>query len=102
MEINRNPVAIKIPVRENTVITTPRTKIVTIGYESIPGATGDSAYRIAVRNGYEGTEKQWVKSLKGDPFVYEDFTPEQLDALVAKQPPMNPSPVDVFNLAYEG
>ena len=28
---------------------------------------GESAYQIAVRNGYTGTEEDWLASLKGDP-----------------------------------
>lgn len=66
------------------------------------GLPGDSAYEIAVRNGFVGTEEQWLDSLvgprgaqgdrgergiqgiqgvrgeKGDPFRYEDFTVNQL------------------------
>ena len=43
-----------------------------------------SAYGIAVKNGYKGTEKEWLESLigpQGEPFTYKDFTPEQLEAL---------------------
>ena len=43
-----------------------------------------SAYAIAVKLGFVGTEEEWVASLKGDkgdPFLYEDFTPEQLEDL---------------------
>lgn len=55
-----------------------------------------TAYDIAVRNGFTGTEEEWVKSIKGEPgepgkpgkpgkkgesFRFEDFTPEQLDSL---------------------
>ena len=29
------------------------------------GSEGKSAYEVAVENGYEGTEKEWVESLKG-------------------------------------
>lgn len=32
----------------------------------IEGTKGDSAYQIAVKNGFEGTEKKWLESLKGD------------------------------------
>ena len=51
---------------------------------------GKSAYAIAVAHGFRGTEQEWLDSLKGlqgpqgepgpkgDPFRYEDFTPEQL------------------------
>ncbi|MDU7497576.1 collagen-like protein [Veillonella sp.] len=54
---------------------------------------GKSAYAIAVAHGFRGTEQEWLDSLKGlqgpqgepgpkgDPFRYEDFTPEQLSAL---------------------
>lgn len=47
----------------------------------VHGEDGKSAYQIAVDNGFEGTEKEWLDSLKGDPFTYEDFTSEQLEAL---------------------
>ena len=46
-----------------------------------------SAYAIAVKHGYTGTEEDWLASLKGntgpkgDAFTYDDFTPEQLAAL---------------------
>lgn len=54
---------------------------------------GKSAYAIAVAHGFRGTEQEWLDSLKGlqgpqgepglkgDPFRYEDFTPEQLQTL---------------------
>lgn len=45
---------------------------------------GLSAYEVAVKNGYVGTEEEWLESLKGEPFTYEDFTPEQLEALKGK------------------
>ena len=45
---------------------------------AIPGL---SAYEVAVKNGFVGTEHEWLASLKGEPFTYEDFTPEQLEAL---------------------
>ena len=30
------------------------------------GAPGKSAYEIAVENGFVGSEKEWLESLKGD------------------------------------
>ena len=33
--------------------------------ESLKGADGKSAYEIAVEHGYVGTEEQWLASLKG-------------------------------------
>lgn len=32
-----------------------------------PGADGKSAYEIAVKNGYSGSEQQWIESLVGKP-----------------------------------
>lgn len=34
---------------------------------------GLSAYEIAVKNGFEGTEKEWLASLKGEPGADGDF-----------------------------
>lgn len=48
------------------------------------GENGASAYEVAVQNGFEGTEEEWLKSLKGEkgePFTYDDFTEEQLASL---------------------
>ena len=55
------------------------------------GVRGASAYEVAVKNGYKGTEEEWIYSIengvkgdkgdKGDPFTYEDFTDEQLAGL---------------------
>lgn len=36
------------------------------GPKGDPGADGKSAYQIAVQNGFEGTEQEWLASLKGD------------------------------------
>ena len=47
-----------------------------------------SAYSIAVKNGFAGTEKEWLEYLrgeKGDSFVYTDFTEEQLERLRGPQ-----------------
>lgn len=50
-----------------------------------------SAYAIAVKHGYKGSEEQWLESLvgpqgeKGTPFTYSDFTPAQLAALTGPQ-----------------
>lgn len=33
----------------------------------VRGVRGESAYAIAVRNGFVGTEEEWLASLKGDP-----------------------------------
>lgn len=50
-----------------------------------------SAYGLAVKHGYTGTESEWILSLKGDigekgdPFTYDDFSAEQLAALKGPQ-----------------
>ena len=36
------------------------------GKEGKPGERGESAYEIAVRNGFKGTESQWLESLKSE------------------------------------
>lgn len=35
-----------------------------------PGVAGPSAYQVAIQNGYEGTEQEWLDSLIG-PSAYE-------------------------------
>lgn len=48
------------------------------------GVQGKSAYEIAVANGFEGTEEEWLASLKGEPgpaLTYDDLTDEQKEEL---------------------
>lgn len=52
--------------------------------DMVVGLPGYSAYEIAVNNGFEGSEEEWLASLvgpKGDAFTYNDFTPEQIKEL---------------------
>ena len=42
---------------------------------------GDSAYQIWLDAGNVGTLEDYLEDIKGDPFLYSDFTPEQLEAL---------------------
>jgi hypothetical protein len=37
------------------------------GIDGANGADGLSAYQIALLNGFDGTEQEWLESLKGDP-----------------------------------
>lgn len=39
---------------------------ITFDLKGLPGPRGYSAYEIAVNNGFEGTEEEWLASLKGD------------------------------------
>ena len=44
------------------------------------GFEGKSAYEVAVRNGFAGSETEWLASLKGDKgdtFTFDDLTDEQ-------------------------
>lgn len=52
--------------------------------DMIVGLPGYSAYELALKNGFVGSEKEWLASLvgpKGDAFTYSDFTPEQIKEL---------------------
>ena len=72
---------------------------------------GKSAYAIAVAHGFRGTEQEWLDSLKGiqgpqgepgpkgDPFRYEDFTPEQLAALKGPKGDKGDDGLSAFNIA---
>ena len=41
--------------------------------EEVPAIVGRSAYQTAVKNGFKGTESEWLESLKGDP----GYTPQK-------------------------
>jgi hypothetical protein len=83
----------------------------------ITSVAGKSAYQIAIENGFVGTPEEWLASLvgpqgpqgeqgfkgeqgevgpqgeqgpKGDAFTYEDFTEEQLAALMGPEGPQGP------------
>ena len=59
----------------------------------VEGQPGDSAYVVAVKNGFRGTEQQWVDSLEGpignpgpgSPFVF--ISKADYDALPTPRPP---------------
>lgn len=40
---------------------------------NIPAIRGKSAYQIAVDNGFEGTETEWLASLEADPINEADM-----------------------------
>lgn len=41
------------------------------GDRGLAGADGQSAYHVAVANGFSGTEKQWLRSLKSSASDYK-------------------------------
>ena len=58
---NGNVDTYSITYSDNTV----QTYTVTNGLNGEPGAEGKTAYQLAVENGFEGTEAEWLESLKG-------------------------------------
>ena len=38
-----------------------------------------------------------LKGEKGDKFTFEDFTPEDIEKILVTQPPLDPSPVELFD-----
>lgn len=64
IDIDEGEVPIKIDL--DTGVEASSTNSVEIN-ESISGAEGRSAYASALRNGYIGSEQQWLASLKGQP-----------------------------------
>lgn len=50
------------------------------GGGSVPGPAGKSAYEIAVDNGFEGTQKEWLESLKAIA-DFEYITQEDIDKM---------------------
>ena len=41
---------------------------------TLKGDTGLSAYQIALNNGFEGTEEEWLESLKGESYDDTEIT----------------------------
>lgn len=48
------------------------------GRDGIDGRDGDDAYRVAVRNGFIGTEQEWLASLQGGGTAKADQTRQKL------------------------
>lgn len=53
---------IEVSVSRSTIIS----DAIGVGPEGPPGSDGRSAYEIAVANGFEGTEQEWLESIEGD------------------------------------
>lgn len=50
------------------------------GKEGLPGADGKSAYDIAVEHGFEGTEQEWLDSMKAPDVILSDYyTSDEVD-----------------------
>ena len=72
---------IQTSINNSVVVKETDNKIVEVISTGKQGISGKSAYTIATENGFSGTEEEWLLSLKGNPFTYSDFTPEQLAGL---------------------
>lgn len=69
---------------ENALVGTLSTKGSLVGGLGVVyGKDGKSAYEIAVKNGFEGTEEEWLASLKGadGTMTFEELTDEQRESL---------------------
>ena len=64
-----------------------------------PGPRGYSAYEIAVQNGFEGTEQEWLDSL---PLTFDELTPEQKAELKGEDGDTVIFVVDGTNLSISG
>lgn len=65
----------------NILVKEINNKIVEVVSKGKQGVSGKSAYTVAIENGFKGTEEEWLSSLKGEAFTYDDFTNEQLSEL---------------------
>lgn len=66
----------------------------------VPGATGLSAYELAVQNGFSGTLAQWFESLHGEPgekgIDGESPTPATIAGLVQQQMPTREALIELL------
>lgn len=55
---------------------------------NVPAIRGQSAYEIARANGFEGTEQEWIDSLKGEAYILTEADKEEIrDSLFATLAP---------------
>ena len=57
-------------------------------FDGPPGDPGASAYQIAVKNGFEGSEEEWLASLKGERYVLTPADKEEITAAVISALPI--------------
>ena len=70
--------------------TVAETKTLTGRASTFLGKDGDSAYVVACRNGFEGTEEEWLESLRGSSGVYVGSGEMPADCNVQIDPTGNP------------
>lgn len=86
-EVNviQNEAIIQVDIEEGATIETVLTVSPQFNFEIHSGARGKSAYEFWLSRGNEGSPEDFFNTLKGprgEPFRYEDFTPEQLELLI--------------------
>ena len=77
-----------------------------LNYGELIGPDGKSAYEIAKENGFEGTESEWLDSLKGEGGgdsggSVNQVTFEGADQKISFANPDNPSLISVFDISYD-
>jgi hypothetical protein len=66
------------------------------------GRNGLSAYEVAKKNGFTGTEQEWLESLKGpegpkgDPYVLTQADKNEIAEIVAEKIPLYDDTVEVI------
>lgn len=55
------------------------------GAGEIKGEDGKSAYQIAVENGFEGTEVEWLESLKGDDYILTNTDKSEIANIIINE-----------------
>ena len=66
--------------------------------DSVMGPQGESAYEVAVRNGFNGSETSWLASLKGEPGTDAGVTADSIQAALGYAPV---SPTALTNLTLQ-
>lgn len=59
------PITFKLPAGETVSLTSGLIPVEAAPYQIVQGKPGESAYEVAVRHGYTGTEAEWLESLRG-------------------------------------
>jgi len=77
VQILDNNLTIKIE-ELNTLVSNIQAKL---DNNEFVGPIGKNSYELALDNGFLGNITEYLASLKGDPFTFQDFTPEQKQEL---------------------
>lgn len=78
----------KPPCRRETIYGYDPKDVIQLGRPGPPGKKGDqgppglNAYALALRNGFVGTEEEWLESLKGEPGTNGDGAVDSVNGLV--------------------